>query len=340
MRRIAAIDIFESLGYVNPVYIEQADWNRTRAVKPHLSKTVRTLLIAAIITALFTALAYATGWFGLKARLISCDLDIADYPTQTDEKLAEDIRKLYHRSYISLNGVSGSREYSAAAEWLKFQNSYSEEMAAKQLAAGEEFYSWRDLDRSFAGGNEELLAISRLYGVWDETMLNKLAEIAQKYGLALHDTREPYPQGSEYCDAGIYENGAFVTSLVSSIDDRKEAYALYYEPLGCLPAQSMTTIETDAFEEWEYRSASGAAVNIAIRQTEDRAQYGTWQILVFCDGEKASVVIYKVWSCEYIIGNADPRSMAEALADEVDFLTLSSIDCTDAIKLMDMEYKP
>lgn len=59
MTRIAAIDIFESLGYIDSRYIEEADADRLNAVKPHLSKTVRTILIAAIIATLLIGTAYA-----------------------------------------------------------------------------------------------------------------------------------------------------------------------------------------------------------------------------------------------------------------------------------------
>lgn len=58
MTRIAAIDIFESLSYVNTRYIEEADADRLSAVKPHFSKTVRTILIAAIIATLLVGVAY------------------------------------------------------------------------------------------------------------------------------------------------------------------------------------------------------------------------------------------------------------------------------------------
>lgn len=58
MTRIAAIDIFESLSYIDSRYIEEADADRLSVVKPHLSKTVRTILIAAIIATLLVGVAY------------------------------------------------------------------------------------------------------------------------------------------------------------------------------------------------------------------------------------------------------------------------------------------
>lgn len=59
MTRIAAIDIFENLSSIDSRYIEEADADRLSAVKPHLSKTVRTILIAAIIATLLVGVAYA-----------------------------------------------------------------------------------------------------------------------------------------------------------------------------------------------------------------------------------------------------------------------------------------
>lgn len=57
MTRIVAIDIFESLSYINSRYIEEADADRLRAVKPRISKTARAILIAAILAAFLTACA-------------------------------------------------------------------------------------------------------------------------------------------------------------------------------------------------------------------------------------------------------------------------------------------
>ena len=59
MTRIAAIDIFENLSYIDPRYIEEADADRLSAVKPRSSKAVRTVLIAAIIATLLFGAAYA-----------------------------------------------------------------------------------------------------------------------------------------------------------------------------------------------------------------------------------------------------------------------------------------
>lgn len=59
MTRIAAIDIFENLSSIDSRYIEEADADRLSMVKPHLSKTVRTILIAAIIATLLVGATYA-----------------------------------------------------------------------------------------------------------------------------------------------------------------------------------------------------------------------------------------------------------------------------------------
>lgn len=59
MTNINAVNIFESLSYINPIYIEQADANRAEPIKPRLSRTVKTLLIAAIIATLLVASALA-----------------------------------------------------------------------------------------------------------------------------------------------------------------------------------------------------------------------------------------------------------------------------------------
>lgn len=59
MTRITALNIFESLSYVDPRYIEAADLDRLSAVRSHSSKAARTILIAAILASLLVGAAYA-----------------------------------------------------------------------------------------------------------------------------------------------------------------------------------------------------------------------------------------------------------------------------------------
>lgn len=59
MTRIAAIDIFENLSYIDSRYIEEADADRQSTVRPHHFKTVRTILIAALIATLLVGAVYA-----------------------------------------------------------------------------------------------------------------------------------------------------------------------------------------------------------------------------------------------------------------------------------------
>ena len=103
-----------------------------KVVRPQNKTVWRVLLVAAILISLFTATAYALDWFGLSARRISPDL-----PEETDSALSDAdaetmarIRDTHRHSYVSLGGVTGSPEYSAAAEWLSWRAAHEEEMAA------------------------------------------------------------------------------------------------------------------------------------------------------------------------------------------------------------------
>ncbi len=70
MRENLGLAIFESLGYIDPEYIEQAA-NSQGGERSTMGRTVRLLLIAAALLSLLTAAACAAAWFGLGARLIS-----------------------------------------------------------------------------------------------------------------------------------------------------------------------------------------------------------------------------------------------------------------------------
>lgn len=111
------------------------------------------------------------------------------------------------------------------------QGSYADEKTAQQLARGEAYYDWRDLERGFAP-DAQTREICRLYQVWDAPMWEKLQEIAAKHGLALHTARTAITgAGNQPREYGCYEDGSFVVS----IERAQYMYTLYLERTGYLP---------------------------------------------------------------------------------------------------------
>ena len=286
-------------------------------------KVIRTVLIAAAITALLAATAYAAGLFGLTARRITPELttETAAGLSEADAETMEKVRDTHRHSYISLGGVTGSPEDSAAAEWLSWRAAHEEEMAAAQLQQGETYYEWRDLDRSFAKTDEEL-AVARLYGCWDRESLDKLREIADAHGLKLHTERTRVFDARVFSDLGVYENGAGRREGMIELDREKTYFEVYTELAGYLPAEELTTSLTDEFMEWEYTTANGEAVSIAIlelsRHPNSNPPCTGLRCFVFWHGEQGDVTL--------VLGHngaidepEDWQAYAERFADSVDF---------------------
>ena len=313
---------FDVFGQIDPAYVFAVDEILAGAVtKPAAfsrRKLIRAALIAAVILGLLTVTAYAAGLFGLQERLIR---DPA--PTGQSAGLAEDTEKtldqlqsVHHRDHLSLSGVNGSPEYRAAAEWLAYKGSHADQMAAEQLEQGKAYYEWRDLERSFAP-DEQTKEICRLYQVWDEAMWDKLQEIAEKYGLALHTGRTAFPGVPR--DYGIYEDGSF-SAAIEAIARIGFSYTIYLERPGTLPADDLAA-GTEEYEEWAYSNAWGDELSIARCADDDWA-------LVFYTGESATITL-RVW-----YGGGEDHSLLESCADRINFGAVASLSDPEEILTM------
>lgn len=326
------VQFFDAFGEIDSAFIltvdeilEQTD---KKVVPFARRKVISAALIAAILVGLLTITAYATGFFGLQSRLIKDPgptVQTQNLPEEA-EKTLNDLRGVHHRDYISLNGVNGSSEYQAAAEWLTFKGAYAEQMAAEQLEKGESYYEWRDLDRSFAP-DEEAKEICRLYQVWDAAMWARLQEIADKYELQLHTSRTVFPGNTR--EHGLYEDGSFV-AFVDSPNIADFSYVIYLERKGSLPADDLTAIGTDEYEEWEYVNAFGNTVSIAARNTSQEEEWITNTILIFYNGDDASITL-KTAQSHSANGNTDDKAEVESFIDLIDFEAVTAAGTQEAI---------
>ena len=314
---------FDAFGQIDPAYVFAVDEILAGAVtKPAAfsrRKLIRAALIAAVILGLLTVTAYAAGLFGLQERLIRDPAPTGQSAglTEDTEKTLDQLQSVHHRDYLSLSGVNGSPEYRAAAEWLAFKGSHADQMAAEQLAQGKAYYEWRDLERSFAP-DEETKEICRLYQVWDEAMWDKLQEIAEKYGLALHTGRTAFPGISR--DYGIYEDGSF-SAAIEATARIGFSYTIYLERPGALPADDLAATGTEEYEEWEYINAWGDELSMARRADDEWA-------LVFYSGESATITL-KIW-----YGGGEDHALLESYADRINFGAIASLSDPEEILTM------
>ena len=144
-------DLITGLGYIGTQYYEEAE---ETAEAPKRKALPRPLLIAAIIGLMLLLMGCAIAVMRLQHMTI-------DVPTYTDYWGEE-------RSIISLQGFEGSTNYEAFQEWQKFLDSYDTDK--KILYANNDFYL-------------ECPEAYYSYGCYSWEMVDKVAEICEKYDL-------------------------------------------------------------------------------------------------------------------------------------------------------------
>lgn len=304
--------------------------------KKHTSrKTVwRTLLIAAVLSALFTAAAAASGWFGISGLKIGTS-------TATG------------RAVISLQGFAGSPENTAAAELNEYCDAHP--------------YSYKTSDLSEA---EQLEMYNRFggYPVYTKEGFEKVEELCRKYGLRTLGqmsvpadekafcksagigrlTREHTGWESRYSSSYIYEEGTFdmqgyVTSgelpCAVGFDFRRASKGTLGYVVGHVA-------DVNGFTEWDYKTSSGVTLHLANSESSDRSRRASFILL---DSDTAFYVMSFMHEgyADYLgdgiidgIGDAYiefsiTAKQLEALAESFDWAAL-----TDSRRGMDSGFEP
>ena len=272
-----AYSILEAVGEVREDYVrDTAEFLQVgEAARAHRHiRLWRTLLIAAVLTALFTATAYAAGWFGIGQRSIETEIPEPAWLEPDQEK-----PQTYH--WVSLNGFKDSPEYKANAEWLAFWHNYTGTHTITNDVSWQE-----ELDKSEVD-------TCHFYGVYDAEMLQKLREIADAYGLRLHtDQVSPNTLRDFYRCAGtgaflpegtglgyIYEDGSFkLEADVLTGPAYVEEGQLVQPGFGLTILKNLSgTIlpmwhgmdEPEQYREWEYTNRFGDTVLMSYNSHRD-----------------------------------------------------------------------
>ncbi len=272
-------------------------------------KAGRTLLIAAVIVCLFAALcavAYAAGWFGLAQRITE-----PAEPTSVSLFIGGETPV---EGYISMNGIAGSPEALAHAEWVAFRNEY---------VAQHSFPNYDDL--SWLDGDELLENYSLIYGAADRTMLDKLLEISEKYNVKLHSQIYAPPTDAKFYKVSgcepfvlsdnslsplyIYEDGSYKFEGYVSAGEQEQVLSFIRGRKGVLDPGLAMVYDSGDYEEWQYINASGDELNLA-RSTVSRQATGDCGLFIFC--EKGDYIFT-------VSAYAQSKEQAELLADQFDF---------------------
>lgn len=225
------------------------------------------ILIAAVValTAAFTLTGYALGWFGLQNAIYTTETTNVSDPTESQVEA---------RSYMSLSGWVGTPEFEANAEWLSFLNGY--------ISSDDNSTLFKE---RFPDGDAYMEKANYFYTCYDQTMLDKLLSICNKYGLALHTQRLPASSPEElYILAGtgtfilndenammggyVYEDGSFMCEgEMDSTGGESFGYQLLRNVQGSLSAAMLNIGDANAYEEWSYTTLSGTTVCLDLSPT-------------------------------------------------------------------------
>ena len=243
-----AIELLEAISLVDDEFVLEliSDMGRHRKEKPGgYKKALRTILIAAVITALLGAAAYAAGWFGLGGLRIG--------------------RSQYGADILSLQGLADSPEARGAAEWLEYYEAHKND--SYDLAEAQSYYEKYGL----LGCNTPEAAA-------------KVEEICRKYELGpLGKFSSPEGEKAFYQAAGtgrlvisqgdyanrfysgyVYPQGTFKFEGMISPPDKDYGY-LYSFSRAMKGTMDDMAIHTDAsaYDEWDYAAQGGITLHLA-----------------------------------------------------------------------------
>lgn len=252
-------------------------------------------IITAIVAA-FAAVAYAADFFSLRSALIGGGSQVIAEPSadgETAEVTAQE---------ISLAGVAGSAEYVASEEWLGWQEAYMEEKGVDG--------SW--IDNYWTPADPALRDAARYYPVYNDEMLEKLVEIAEKYSLKLHSEQrllspEEFPGIFDTSVLTLYEGYCYEDgSFLLDGEYQGEIVQVLRNMAGTLPAASLQLWNSDENAEWSYTTAKGCTVDIMMSAELHRTK------IFYADNGVFTII-------NAFIGD---EVSAQAIADAIDFAAL------------------
>ena len=230
-------------------------------MKPKRTNIGRTIAVLAAVVCLLLACgatAVATNLFGLRDLIIAPEAEVGfDGNKETVE-------------LISLQGYADSPEAQAAGEWQEFYAAYVPTL---------------NLDKSiFAPGNAY-----KNYSVYDQTMADKLEEIAEKYHLTLYENMAdlfdesalneamggPFLSGActffwGYC----FDDGTLQFEGDCSVSDNTVDFQFRRSQKGTFSDVVLNIGHAADYQQWQYATQSGVTVMLA---------QGKQQSLIFTD---------------------------------------------------------
>lgn len=293
-------------------------WEDMEAMRPKKRISKNLIMLAAVVALLtvLSAAAVAGDWFGLRSLLLPQAVAMPIDP-ETGEQAVETV------DMIGLSGYLDSPENKALAEWQAFLDGYDVMAAAKWLDAHP-----GAVDKKYA-----------LYGVYDREMAEKLDEIVEKYGLALHTDREiVLPdgwstaagdfllEGNTAYSGYIYEDGTFAYDGDAGLPGYGLVdYQFRRSVRGCFNEVTLNIGDVSDYREWTYETACGETVTLALSQFKGLIlidlgdSFATVNVLAGTETDPDDIFSSGAFAAENL----------ENLADLFDFAALTPVKAPD-----------
>ena len=288
---------------------EELILNRPKKRRPHIGAWI----LAATLTLLLGAGAFAAYQRSLRELVIRPEPETEDMPETASPRwdpLQEDM------DFISLQGYADSPEKRAMEEWMRFLNGYDLDDA--ELA-------------KVGNAPTGLDARYDAYFVYTQEMADALDAIAVKYGLTLHtgftdsSTEELKDLYGDFLGTNRgwcyrYDDGTFQFDGENELEGYGHVdYQFRRAMKGVFDEVGLNVGDADAYENWNYTTASGETVLLAL---------GTEKALIFADLPSSFVAVNVLAGTETDpadVFSSGPLSAAdlEALADSFDFSILA-----------------
>ncbi len=214
---------------------------------------------------------------------------------------------------ISLQGFAGSPEYQAALAWAEFLHGYDRD-GAILASVGNGPTPWT-----------ETYSVNG-YHVYSQEMADTLEGIAAEYGLSLHsgglqsaDLREMKERFGAFCTAAVTGRGYYFADGTFQSDCAFDGISFQIRRCmkGVLDTVGLNIIDAEQYEQWEYTTACGETVLLAL---------GPSKALILAESDQSFVVVNVLAGAnESLFYGADGSITAaqlEALADSFDFSIL------------------
>ena len=289
------LELFRLLGDIREEHLQEAEQlQMAPGLRAQKRSAKRAVLVAALILLTFLLVGCAVVY-----AIHAADLRIGN------RKTTRSVFDPYHREIIGTEpvsqqvltyaGIQGSPGYQAAKEWFEFLQTYDQDRSIRKEA--------------FQGDPEILFPDTYLsYHTYSQEMVDKLNELADKYGLQLLSTPMEFSSTGKltrvlsidhvllpgstvdaFLDGGAcYPQGNFWLSINLNMPKGPDMwqYTVYgileYCRKDCLSPEVAYLDQGKALTEWNYKTASGATVLI-VKEQEGDAYF-------FCDCGDATYV--------------------------------------------------